>query len=227
MSFNPAPSRIASATGLFTVCLLIGLSACQRPVAQFQRSNREVFYSPVPKATNPDLSANPALAGQPTPDQPADELPGSLPGNVPSEPAPAQTPVAYAQLPAEPTGNTANGPVRTTYSTAERIGQRQNNARRLLQSAHETGTSIPASEHQPGPKPKKTLREILGLPPRKKLNWWQRISWQLKASIIVIAVALLFAVLNITILAIVFGVVGALLLIRGLKKSFKVKRPWF
>lgn len=65
------------------------------------------------------------------------------------------------------------------------------------------------------------------MPPRKKLNWWQRISWQLKASIIVIAVALLFAVLNITILAIVFGVVGALLLIRGLKKSFKVKRPWF
>lgn len=87
---------------------------------------------------------------------------------------------------------------------------------------------------QPKPKPKakgepprKTLREVLGLKPRPQLNWWQRISWKLKAAAIVILVALLFAIFKITILAIIFGLLGAFLLIKGLKKSFKVRRPWF
>ncbi|GAA4399358.1 hypothetical protein GCM10023187_11070 [Nibrella viscosa] len=86
---------------------------------------------------------------------------------------------------------------------------------------------------QPRPRPKtqqqekKTLREILGLKPRPKLNWWQRIPWQLKASVIVIAVALLFAFLKVTLMAIIFGLIGAYLLVQGLKKSFKVRRPWF
>lgn len=82
---------------------------------------------------------------------------------------------------------------------------------------------------QPRPKPgqKKTLREVLGLKPRKKLNWWQRIPWQLKASIPVIGVAIVFAVLHISVLAIIFGLLGAFLLIRGLKKTFRVRRPWF
>ncbi len=43
----------------------------------------------------------------------------------------------------------------------------------------------------------------------------------------VIVVAVAFAILNITILAIIFGVIGAFLLIRGLKKSFKVRRGIF
>lgn len=62
---------------------------------------------------------------------------------------------------------------------------------------------------------------------RPELNWWQRISWKLKASVLIILVAVLFAILHITVLAIIFGILGALLLITGLKRSFKVKRPWF
>ena len=88
-------------------------------------------------------------------------------------------------------------------------------------------------EKQPTPKPKKKLklgnqiREKLGVPLRKELNWWQRISWKLKASVIVILVAVVFAILHITILSIIFGILGAFLLITGLKKSMKVRRPWF
>ena len=92
-------------------------------------------------------------------------------------------------------------------------------------------TTAPTSVTQP--KPKKPLklgnkiRQSLGMPLRKELNWWQRISWKLKASVIVILVAVVFAILNITTLAIIFGLLGAFLLITGLKKSFKVRRPWF
>ena len=89
------------------------------------------------------------------------------------------------------------------------------------------------NQHQPEPKPKKKLklgnqiRQGLGMRLRPELNWWQRISWKLKASILVILVAVVFAILHITILAIIFGIVGAFLLMSGLKRSFKVKRPWF
>lgn len=65
------------------------------------------------------------------------------------------------------------------------------------------------------------------MPLRKELNWWQRISWKLKASVIIILVAVVFAIFNVTILAIIFGLLGAFLLITGLKKSFKTRRPWF
>lgn len=65
------------------------------------------------------------------------------------------------------------------------------------------------------------------MPLRKELNWWQRISWKLKASVIILVVAVLFAILHVTILAIIFGIIGALLMISGLKRSFKVRRPWF
>lgn len=97
----------------------------------------------------------------------------------------------------------------------------------LLASATET------SDKQPDPKPKKKLklgnqiRQSLGMKLRPELNWWQRISWKLKASVIILLVAVVFAILHVTILAIIFGVVGAFLMISGLKKSFKVKRPWF
>ena len=89
------------------------------------------------------------------------------------------------------------------------------------------------ADKQPRPKPKKKLRlgnrirESLGMPLREELNWWQRISWKLKASVIVILVAVLFAILKINLLAILFGLLGAFLLITGLKRSFKVRRPWF
>ena len=94
-------------------------------------------------------------------------------------------------------------------------------------------TPAPTVDKQPRPKPKQKLRlgnqirEKLGVPLRKELNWWQRISWKLKASVIVILVAVVFAIANITILAIIFGLLGAFLLITGLKKSMKVRRPWF
>ncbi|WP_375448631.1 hypothetical protein [uncultured Fibrella sp.] len=225
MSLHPATSRIPLATGFFTVCLLFGLSACQRPVAQFQRSNRVIFHSPVVKPADRDVPDRAATDSSVDSGHYADRQTQAIPADRER----TQTPVAYAEArpPVESTEQPTNGPVGSTYPTAERIRQHQNNARRLLTPAPDTDTPIPVSEHQPGPKPKKTLREILGLPPRKKLNWWQRISWQLKASVIVILVAVVFAILGITVLAIVFGIIGALLLIRGLKKSFKVRRGIF
>jgi hypothetical protein len=89
-------------------------------------------------------------------------------------------------------------------------------------------------DQQPRPKarsngnpPRKTFREWLGLKPRPKLNWWQRISWKLKASFFVILIAVVFAILNINTLAIIFGIIGAVLLVSGLRKTFHVRRPWF
>ena len=90
------------------------------------------------------------------------------------------------------------------------------------------------ADQQPRPKarsnsdpPRKTFREWLGLKPRPQLNWWQRISWKIKASVLVILVAIVFAILNINTLAIIFGIIGAVLLVSGLRKTFKVRRPWF
>ncbi|GAB2586118.1 hypothetical protein GCM10027190_39020 [Spirosoma areae] len=117
-----------------------------------------------------------------------------------------------------------NSPAQTTTT---RVEHRMKRAQSLLP------VSTQADDKQPEPKPKKKLklgnkiREGLGMKLRPELNWWQRISWKLKASVLVILVAVVFAILHITILAIIFGIVGAFLLISGLKKSFKVKRPWF
>ena len=210
MSFYPAPSRRATAIGLLTISLFAGLSACQRPAGYFQPSHREVFYSSAPKQDVPETRDN-VPAG---PDQ-----------NVPE-------PVLYANarpasdLPAEAPDNQRT---QSAYPVVERVRQHQSNARRLLMSAAETTPNVPnpTRTQDPGPKPKKTLREILGLPPRKRMNWWQRISWQLKASIVVVMIAVVFAILHITILAIIFGIIGAYLLIRGLKKSFKVRSGIF
>ncbi len=177
-------------------------------MATFQPSKRAVFYTPIMPRQAPDV--DPAT---PT-DEPADQ------------PTPAATPpVAYAD----------SRPL-TAPPTAQRIQQHQTHAQRLL--TPRPAPTPPVAPDQPdqvadklqngpGPKQRKTLREILGLPPKKKLNWWQRISWQLKASVIVILVAVVFAILQITILAIIFGIIGAYLLIRGLKKSFKVRRGLF
>ncbi|GAB4007378.1 hypothetical protein GCM10028808_11040 [Spirosoma migulaei] len=94
-------------------------------------------------------------------------------------------------------------------------------------------TPTESTDKQPDPKPKKKLklgnqiRQSLGMKLRPELNWWQRISWKLKASVLIILVAVVFAILHVTILAIIFGILGAFLMISGLKRSFKVKRPWF
>jgi|GEM_PF-5180829 len=168
----------------------------------------ETFRSPVAGPVAPPAS-------------PAEAAP--LPAELarPIEPVPAEPvpPLHASTVPTAPFR-----PAENTRQHLQRVGQ-------LLASAQRTESSQPA---QPRPRPKtrqepekKTLREILGLKPRKKLNWWQRIHWSLKASIPVILVAVVFALLKITILAVIFGILGAFLLIRGLKKEFKVRRPWF
>ncbi|MEZ0611799.1 hypothetical protein ACAW74_25025 [Fibrella sp. WM1] len=204
--------------GLLAVCLSASFSACHRPVATFQRSPREVFYSPLKPATP---EAAPVAESAPeAPTTPVDE--------------PAAAPVAYADA----------RPTRLPESASERIRTHQQRTQQLTNPARETPArptsparsaadaeqNVPeAVETGPGPKDKqrKTLREILGLPPRKQLNWWQKIPWQLKAAIVVILVAVAFALLKILALTLVFGIIGAFLLIRGLKKSFKVRRGIF
>lgn len=187
---------------LFAITLCLLFSSCHRPVAYFQ---------PTPHPTAARLSVDKPTASLETlpSDSASDELeqlaliPEIVTNSVSAKPGIEQT---------------------TTTQLESRIRRIQS----LLKN--------PASEttnKQPEPKPKKKLkfgnriRQSLGMPLRKELNWWQRISWKLKASVIVLLVAVLFAILHVTILAIIFGIIGALLLISGLKKSFKVRRPWF
>ncbi|GAB3273833.1 hypothetical protein GCM10027347_46450 [Larkinella harenae] len=136
---------------------------------------------------------------------------------VAEAPQPKPGPEAYA----------SSAAILPSQSVSQRI--RQATTTLVNSSAHAPQTTPLAQQPRPKPKPgqKKTFREMLGLKPRKKLNWWQRIPWQLKASIPVIGVAIIFAILHISVLAIIFGLLGAFLLIRGLKRSFKVRRPWF
>ena len=198
MLFSLNPCRPVAPATLLAAGLLLSLSACQRPVAYFQPTARPAYAPPV---APPPSAAN--------------YVPDTLP-----------PPVAWAdaRLPTPP----ENAQPVPEQAVAERVMYRLARAQRLL-VAPAGQPSVPVV--QPGPKPKpgqrKTLRQFLGLPPRKQLNWWQRISWQLKAATVVILVAVVFAILNITILAIIFGIIGAFLLIRGLKKSFKVRRGIF
>ncbi|GAB2525958.1 hypothetical protein GCM10027085_15200 [Spirosoma aerophilum] len=142
--------------------------------------------------------------------------------------APQESTKRTTDLPAPASLAVASQTARSSQTTASRIEHRMQRANTLL-SAPETQTT----DQQPGPKPKKKLRlgnqirQSLGMKLRPELNWWQRISWKLKASVLIILVAVVFAILGITILAIIFGILGAFLMISGLKKSFKVRRPWF
>ena len=114
--------------------------------------------------------------------------------------------------------------------TGSQLHRRMARTQSLLEASAQKSSP---QQPQPKPKPQKKLklgnqiRQGLGMKLRPELNWWQRISWKLKASVLIILVAVLFAVLHITILAVIFGILGAFLLITGLKRSFKVKRPWF
>lgn len=192
--------------GLLAVCLSTSFSACQRPTATVQRSPREHFY------TRQSHEADPEPVGPSA--------------NVPE---PAEPPVVYAD--ARP-GAPAETPAQRTQAHQQRVHRLSAPPRPVPNEPlpDSPPRHVPADEQVgPGPKEKqrKTLREILGLPPKKKLNWWQRIPWQLKAATVVTLVAVVFAILGITTLTIVFGVIGAVLLIRGLKKSFKVRRGLF
>jgi len=148
--------------------------------------------------------------------------------------APVRPPVADT-LPSAPSPAGAVPPTPELVATVQPL-RGVEPATRVEQHLRHAATLLPGAapeQGQPRPRPrartgeKKTLRELLGLKPRPKLNWWQRIHWSLKASVPVILVAVVFALLNVTILAIIFGLLGAFLLIRGLKKEFKVRRPWF
>ncbi|UFH54098.1 hypothetical protein [Spirosoma sp. KNUC1025] len=183
---------------LFVAVISLFLSSCHRPVAYFQPMPRPVFDRlPVEQA-----------AVSPEPVRPDSIELATLPAVVPTNQS------ASADL--------NRAPVSSTHS---QVAGRMRHIQSLLSASTQT------TDKQPEPKKKLKLgnkiRQSLGMPLRKELNWWQRISWKLKASVIVLLVAVLFAILHITILAIIFGVVGAFLLISGLKRSFKVRRPWF
>jgi hypothetical protein len=189
---------------VFVAALCLFFSSCHRPVAYFQRT-------PHPAAAR--LSTNQPV----TPTQIA----------IPDSVSAIEQPVTIALETAIPAVvSRGNTPDQLVTNRVEHRMQR-------IQSLLTHSTEVIDKQPKPKPKPKSQLRlgnkirQGLGLPLREELNWWQRISWKLKASIIILLVAVLFAILHITILAIIFGIVGAFLMISGLKKSFKVKRPWF
>ena len=185
------------------ICFICLFAACHRPTAYFQRT---------PHAPAARLATNDQPTVAPT------DYSDSLITERHAIAAPVEsTEPAIASLKTQS----------TTNPTEARVERRMHRIQSLLT------TPAPTTDKQPRPKPKQKLRlgnqirEKLGVPLRKELNWWQRISWKLKASVIVILVAVVFAIANITILAIIFGILGAFLLITGLKKSMKVRRPWF
>lgn len=190
------------------ICCLFAVS-CHRPYALYQRMPVETFRQPSARIA-PQPAPTPVLTDS------SDWVSLLADSAALPEPAPEAVASILPLKPSEPSG---------------RIRQHARHVASLLHTSAATSSS--EVEAQPRPKPKartgekKTLREILGLKPRPKLNWWQRIHWSLKASVPVILVAVIFALLKINLLAIIFGLLGAFLLIRGLKKEFKVRRPWF
>ena len=186
----------------FVAALCLFLSSCHRPVAYFQRISH-------PAATR--LAVDKPVV--PTDILRSDSI-------LEDNPLLAVVPKSANPVVA----NLKNSP---TQSTQNRVDRRMHRIQSMLSTSPET------TDHQPDPRPKKKLRlgnqirQSLGMRLRPELNWWQRISWKLKASVIIILVAIVFAILHITILAIIFGILGAFLMISGLKRSFKVKRPWF
>ncbi|GAB3904017.1 hypothetical protein GCM10028803_33350 [Larkinella knui] len=189
-----------SALAPFAVIVCLFTASCHRPYARYQPIPVESFRSSGKPETGPTASDSAVVR--------ATELTAEAP-----EPEPSQ-PDFYASATGIPPTQTVQQRARQATTALVNSSARASETSALPQPRPKTGK-------------KKTLREILGLKPRKKLNWWQRIPWQLKASVPVIGVAIVFAVLNISILAIIFGLLGAFLLIRGLKKTFRVRRPWF
>ena len=191
--------------GLFALLCLF-LSSCHRPVALFQPSPHPVAarLTGKPATTNLVVSASDSAA-------------------------PTSESIAVVLLPSRlPVASRSSHPMPETGS--QRVENRLHRMQSLL---NEPANYQPEQQPQPKPKPAKKLklgnqiRQGLGMRLRPELNWWQRISWKLKASVFIILLAVVFAILHVTILAIIFGIVGAFLLLSGLKKSFKVKRPWF
>lgn len=181
------------------------LTACQRPVAYFQRT-----------AHVPAARLSKSIEAIPTP----------------AVEAVAEPVVPVENLPESADVLVASATQRLVGENAQQVRQHTQRISRLLTNSATTEAQV-VGQQQPKPKPKpkmrlgNKIRDALGMPLRQELNWWQRISWKLKASVIIILVAVLFAIFHITILAIIFGIVAAFLLISGLRRSFKVRRPWF
>lgn len=192
--------RKSALAPIAVVCCLFATS-CHRPYARYQPIPVESFRTAVKK---PPVICDSVIV------QEADWT--SL---IRENQEPETAPEAYAYAVVVPPSSSVQQRVRQTTTA--------------LTHQPVTASETSALPQQPRPKPgkKKTFREVLGLKPRKKLNWWQRIPWQIKASVPIIGIAIVFAILDISILAIIFGLLGAFLLIRGLKKAFKVRRPWF
>ena len=186
---------------LFIIATLLILSSCHRPVALFQRT--------------PHLAAARLSVNKSAPHVDALPLDSILSTNQS---------LNEISLPEGAIANRSNQPAHEVNVSVQR---RMHKVESFLVTSVKQSTV-----RQPDPKPKKKLklgnriRQGLGLPLRKELNWWQRISWKLKASVIIILVAVVFAILHITVLSIIFGILGAFLMISGLRKSFKVRRPW-
>ncbi|QJW91500.1 hypothetical protein HNV11_20005 [Spirosoma taeanense] len=183
--------------------LCLFLASCHRPVAYFHRT--------------------PHVAARLSVEQPAESKLLNTASDTLSIKSLSDSVVASIDQPTSP--DQALVSLQPAMERSQRIRQRVAHIQSVL--------AAPVIDQQPKPKPKKQLRlgnrirQGLGLPLREELNWWQRISWKLKASFIIILVAVLFAILHITILAVIFGLLGAFLLITGLKRSFKSRRPWF
>lgn len=190
---------------LFSVILCLFAASCHRPVAYFQ---------PTPHVA---ASRLPVKASKPIADSPA-----QIADVVVEETRPEN---GLERVAEELTDSRASAP---QPETSHQLKQRAQRMEKLLAETNREQTT-----QQPRPKPQKKMRlgnrirQGLGIPLREELNWWQRINWKLKAAVIIILIAVLFAILKITLLAIIFGLVSAFLLIRGLRRSFKVRRPWF
>ncbi len=190
-------------SGLLFVLLF---NACHRPYALVQRTPSPRFQSP-----QNSLTINPVERDSSANDQAATEL---LTTTDIDEPVAEVALASAVSSPAE--------------YMAQPVSRRIKGMESLLRESAKTVTEQP----RPKPKPKNQLRlgnrirESLGLPLRQELNWWQRIDWKLKSAVFVILIAIVFAILGLGQLALIFGLIGALLLVLGLKRSFKKRRPW-
>lgn len=205
-----------------TLILFIFFTACQRPYALLQRTPGPQFGGDMkPGITRNVLSADTAAEVIIADTQPVDE-----------ESLDASVSIAMPLSRGLPDFGTGKG--RPSSATESPLDRGSPTGRLGVDRGSPMSGLGEETDQQPRPKarsnskpPRKTFREWLGLKPRPKLNWWQRISWKIKASVFVILIAVVFAILNINTLAIIFGIIGAILLVSGLRKTFKVRRPWF
>lgn len=191
---------------LASFLFLFLLNACHRPYALVQRTPTPRYQTP-PPASVVQAEKSETESTRPTLAVLADSVAEDRP----------QTNLALAS-----TAPLVAAP--TARMVARRVARVENMVR--------ASTSVVTEQPRPRPKAKNDLRlgnrirQSLGLPLREELNWWQRIDWKIKASVFVIGVAILFAILNLGQLALIFGLIGAVLLVLGLKRSFKKRRPW-